>query len=118
MTKTPEWVQTEQERIEKQQAERQTYADTWTPPIGKTKVTIPLNQTVREADTRYGIRKVIKVTVNGKEMDWMINPAGPLWHGGKEGNGLIQFLADGKNTLNIIRAGTGRQTRYSITEAK
>ena len=80
-------------------------------PIGETEITIDTNITPRKAETKFGDRDVLRITVNGSACDWMINPKSPLYRE------LLEHLYEDKNHFIIVRSGLEKQTRYSIKKA-
>lgn len=76
--------------------------------IGETQVEIDETKMPRTVTTKFGEREVLRVTVNGKVHDWMINPASSLWLD------ILEQLNAGKTKITVVRSGTGRATRYDL----
>jgi len=108
------WVKEAIERAKEERAQAlkdKGYEETLRLEQGETKIEIDTSVEPRTVTTQYGERIVLRLSaVNGKAItkDLMVNTNSPLWLN------ILERVADDKPEMTIIRAGTGKATRYSI----
>jgi hypothetical protein len=86
------------------------YREFFSLPVGQT--TMILHKSVpRITKGDYGERKVFRIHQDGKEYDFAINPRSPIY---REVIKRLSATTEKSITLTIVRAGEGKQTRYSI----
>ena len=56
--------------------------------------------------------KIFKVVVDGKEMDWRVNPKNPIYRE------IVNAIRNGTLELVVLQEGQGNATRYTIKSAK
>ena len=109
-----DWIKTKLDEAKQKQAQKRKEAgmeELFNMPIGETEIQIDTSTPPRTAQTKFGDRDILRVTVNGKPYDWMINPNSPLYRD------ILQHLYDGHTHFIIVRSGMEKQTRYSIKKA-
>ena len=80
----------------------------WKIPEGTTKITL---QSVLPTDYnkgQFGPQKLFSIKVKGEEYALGVRETSPLYRR------LVQLLATRSVDIEIIRAGTGKDTRYSV----
>ena len=80
-------------------------------PEGETKIII-LPAEIRKVEGKWGNRYIFQIKVGRQEYALGVGERSPLLRQ------IVAAVKQGKTTLTIIRAGTGKNTRYSIKEAK
>jgi hypothetical protein len=107
-----EWIKNENTNIataQRASLEAKGYKELYNIQEGETTITVNTSQPPRVAQTRFGERKILRINVeNQGERDLMLSSNSPLW------KGIITKLNDGIITMKVVRAGTGKQTRYSV----
>lgn len=108
------WIKTEKTRLEK---ERQEYlathpSDYWTCPQGTSNIKFNIDELPQIEDTGFGKKARLHITVDGQDKIWSVTVNSPLWRE------LLDYFEQNITTLDIVRAGTGRQTRYSAINPK
>ena len=105
------WIENEMEKIEKEDEERKKdYLETLLLKVGSNKMILDLTKEPREIKTRYGLRQVLTVIVDGQERSLFLHPIGY--------KDLVKKLSTSEVkgeqvNLEIIRSGTGKDdTRY------
>jgi hypothetical protein len=110
------WIETENQKLAEERQQRMKemgFVELLRLPIGESILTFQPEEP-RTVNTKYGERKVFKVMIwkNGqvedKTYDFMINEKSPLYRS------IISQLANGNNTITIVRSGEGKATRYSV----
>jgi len=108
------WIQQKREQLKQERKvamKEKGMMELFNMPIGETEITIDDLVPPRKAETKFGDRDILRITVNGAASDWMINPKSPLYRE------LLEHLYEGKNHFIIVRSGIEKQTRYSIKKA-
>ena len=111
--KQTNFFQQEAERLERERAEfneKNGYRDFLSLPRGLNVVEF-YDEEPTENST-YKDRFNFHVKYNGKEYDWSINRKAPLYRE------LISYLSKGIRKFEVLRSGTGLETRYEITESR
>jgi len=108
------WIQQKREQLKQERKtamKEKGMMELFNMPIGETEITIDTDIAPRKAETKFGDRDVLRITVNGSACDWMINPKSPLYRE------LLEHLYEDKKHFIIVRSGLEKQTRYSIKKA-
>jgi len=75
---------------------------------GETKIAlIPMTPKLNEKG-QYGVRRVFRIAMGGKEYDWGINPRSPMYRE------LLKRLQDNMLEFTVIKIGEGKATRWSV----
>jgi hypothetical protein len=109
-----EWIKAKLDEAKQKQAERRKESgmeDLFNMQIGETEIFIDDSTAPRLAETKFGNRDVLRITVDDKAYDWMINPNSPLYRD------ILEHLYEGRCHFIIVRSGMEKQTRYSIKKA-
>jgi len=96
----------------KKQLKQKGYAEFYTPEVGETHMTVKYAMP-RIVNGKYGSRKVFRIIVNKQEFDFGLSESSPLYRY------FVRSLANAKGDVNVVlvRAGTGKSTKYDVKEA-
>lgn len=96
----------EKMRKDVEQQRKEKFGDTWKPEEGENIITVDKDGDFREMDGQFGPGVVIPL--KKPKADWLVNKKSPVVRE------VAKLIANKQYTMNIIRAGEKKSTRYSV----
>ena len=103
------WLEQETAKVKERRnkaLEERGYAEFYKFPQGETEVTVDVGVQPREKTGDFGLQTILRVTIDGKPYDIAVKDM--LYYK------ILKKLEQGQTTMTIVRAGEGKQTRYSL----
>ena len=110
MTWNPKTINEQLNKDRKAALKEQGKAEFLTLPEGVTTIHVDCTVALREMDGDFGKRKVFRITSDGEEYDLPASYS-------LAAKILKTMTAEKTTNVQIIRAGEGKQTRYSVKKA-
>lgn len=111
--KEPAWIskyKKEQEEVRKKAFKEKGYAEFLTIGVGETKITVDPTVEPRDREGKFGEQVILRVRHGRKDYDLSMSKTSPCWRQ------MLEMFSQGKFSMTIVQAGTGRQKRQSIKE--